>query len=442
VLLAKVGALFAAPILAVGVLNMVIGFTWPLVFHTPNAGFFMALRAWPAYWLTLLAGGAFCVFSILTLQGLAANLLPRQLFLRFSPFLQAATLCTVLTTYFLAPSFRTLAALTAPANQHALHCLPAYWFLGLFQQLNGSPHPALTPLATRAWCALALSALGAFTALLLSYFRTLPRIIEQPDLVPGRRRILAIPLGTSLPATITRFSLRTILRSRRHRMILSFYLGIGLAIVAGYLQAPGSNTFRSSISLKLPFLLVSLITIILTLLALRVVSAIPIHLPANWVFRITQTRAARHYQRGVRVAWLALGVLPVVLLLTVSFFSKSPPSQIAAHLAAIALLGAFLVELCLATFRKIPFTCSYLPGKGKIHFAFWAALFVFIRVLNDAAEHEARYLQRWSSTALLLGALGLMTLALAALSESHVRAQEELVFEEEESLETITLKLG
>lgn len=440
-LTAKVGAVFAAPLLAVGTLNVVIGLTWPLVFHAPG-GFLIALRAWPAYWLTLLAGTVFCVFSILTLQGLAATLLPRQLFLRVSPLLQAATLTLVLTTYFLAPSFRSPAALTAGANQAMLHVLPAYWFLGFFQQINGSQHAALAPLATRAWAALGLSTLGVFTALLLSYFRTLPRIVEQPDLVPGRRRRYPISLGRGLAGTITRFSLRTLVRSRRHRMILSFYLGIGMAFVAGYLKTPYAAAHSAAGGLDASFLLASLMTLIFTVLALRVVVAIPIDLRANWVLRITQIRPAGAYRRAVRIGWLALAVVPVVLLLTAGLLTGASRGQVAAHLATMALLGAFLVEMCLASFRKIPFTCSYLPGKGKIHFAFWASLFLFIRVLKDAAEFESRMLVRVSTTALMMLALAALTLSLRTLTGVLLAGEDELVFEEVDAVEMVTLKLS
>jgi hypothetical protein len=65
----------------------------------------------------------------------------------------------------------------------------------------------------------------------------LPKIIEQPDILPGTRTFSWSPyVGQALEGALTLFSLRTLLRSRQHRMILSFYLGIGLAIVVGYSQ--------------------------------------------------------------------------------------------------------------------------------------------------------------------------------------------------------------
>jgi hypothetical protein len=166
--LAKLAALFAAPALAVVALNIFTGLIWPLLFRASNSGFLGMLRALPAYWITISAASAFFVFTILTLQGLAANLLPRQLFLGLSAVLPAAAMCTLLSVYLLEPSLESPAALTDPQNQRLLEWLPSYWFLALFNQLNGSMHPALAPLATRAWIGLGVSALGTCAALLLS----------------------------------------------------------------------------------------------------------------------------------------------------------------------------------------------------------------------------------------------------------------------------------
>jgi hypothetical protein len=152
--LAKVSALFAAPALAVVALNSFSGLLWPLLFRSDNSGFVGMLRALPAYWFTIFAAAGFLILTILTLQGLAANLLPRQLFLRLSAVLQAAIMCILVSVYLLEPSLESPAALTSPQNQRLLAWLPSYWFLALFNQLNGSMHPALAPLAARAWAGL------------------------------------------------------------------------------------------------------------------------------------------------------------------------------------------------------------------------------------------------------------------------------------------------
>jgi hypothetical protein len=103
----------------------------------------------------------------------------------------------------------------------------SYWFLGLFQQLNGSP--ALALLAIRAWAGLAIAVGATAAAYALSYFRTLPKIAEQPDIVPGSRGGNWLPkFGNSVETAVVQFSIGTLLRSRQHRVVLAFIWVSGL----------------------------------------------------------------------------------------------------------------------------------------------------------------------------------------------------------------------
>ena len=90
---AKTAALFAGPGMAVLALNAVTGLLWPMLLTSGRGGWFGALRAWPAFWLTTAAASVFVFCGLLALQGIAANLLPRQIFLRASAAIQAVALC-------------------------------------------------------------------------------------------------------------------------------------------------------------------------------------------------------------------------------------------------------------------------------------------------------------------------------------------------------------
>ena len=94
---------------------------------------------------------------MLTIQGLG-QLLPRQIFLRFSSFFQMAFFVLLLTVYFLQPGFTDLETLTD--NQDILRWLPSYWFFGVFQQLSGPIRPELAFLPRRAWIGLAVAVSG------------------------------------------------------------------------------------------------------------------------------------------------------------------------------------------------------------------------------------------------------------------------------------------
>jgi hypothetical protein len=143
------------------------------------------VRSFASYWITMLAAGAFVYCCLLSLQGMAAQLLPRRGFLRVV-VLSAVGDILCPGDRLLPAAFAAVCAGGGPA-QPLLAWIPSYWFVGLFQQLNGSLHPALAPLAQRAWAGLGIA--GGITALAytLSYLRTMRQIIEEPDIVPGIR---------------------------------------------------------------------------------------------------------------------------------------------------------------------------------------------------------------------------------------------------------------
>jgi hypothetical protein len=236
--------------------------------------------------------------------------------------------------------------------------------------------------------------------------------------------------------------MRTLMRSRQHRMILSFYLGIAITIVLGYgkVTSVGFRPARDAISSW--FLFASMLMMILVVLALRVVASIPISLQANWIIRITQVRPAKDYQEGIRLSWLILGVTPVLLLIT-SFLIAAYPRWLAlGHFSVMMWLGILVVEACLYTFSKIPFTCSYLPGKAGIHVAFWVCAMLFIRLLNEAAEFEGQMLHRLLSCVVMILFVASAALGMRHLSESRAASTEELLFEEEYPAELTALKLS
>jgi hypothetical protein len=111
------------------------------------------------------------------------------------------------------------------------------------------------------------------------------------------------------------------------------------------------------------------------------------------------------------------------------------------HLSLMVLLGILLVELCLYTFPKIPFTCSYLPGKAQIHIYFWVGLLLCIKLLSQAAAFESRQLYRLAHCLIMLSAFAMAALVMRYLSGTRASSSEELRFEEEYSAPVTTLGL-
>jgi hypothetical protein len=441
--MAKFIAFLVAPGLGVIAMNIFVGIFWPIFFRSNNAGFLGTLRAWPAYWIAILLVSAFSVFTVLAFQGLASTLIPRQLFLRLSPFLQAAFVSICVGLYFLEPSLESPEALTSPHNQRLLEFLPSYWFLAIFNQLNGSFHPAFAHLERNGWIGISVAAFGACAALLLSYVLKMRALVEQPDIVPSATSVSWEPKWVSpLTQVLIFFTLRTSLRSRRHRMMLGFYLGLGGSCAVGYANRflGGFHSVDGTISVA--FLLITIVIMILTIFSLRTVAAIPISPLANWIIRITQVRPARDYHKAIRISWVALGLAPASLVTAVILVLAYPWAPALGHFLLLLSLGALLVELCLYTFQKVPFTCSYLSGKAQINFVFWACLMLILRLMADGAEIESRMLRHLRSFIGLVLIVAIAASITRYLNESRASSTDELQFEDEDSSELTSLKLN
>ncbi len=422
--LAKAAASASALGLTVFAFNAFPSVTLSFALASPEGGVLDLLlspdlyRSFTAYWITMLSAGGFLFGGVLCLQGLAAQLLPRRHYLRASALLQMAAFCLVVTVYFLQPPLASPPALTAPSNQRLLAWLPSYWFLGLFQQLNGSMHPAVAPVARRAWMGLAAVACGTPLACLLCFFRARFPIAEEPDILPAVRGGWLPCFGNAFQTAIAQFSVRTLLRSRQHRTILAFYLGIGFAITVLYLKA---NDARGQVPADLvpdpwrsggvALLASSIVLLSAWVVGTRVVFALPLDLRANWIFQVAPLRGGTECLAARRRALLALSVVPAWAGCAVLFFSAWPWKPAAGHLLILALLGIVLAELCLHGAQKIPFTCSYLPGRSDVHLTFWICTGLIMTLVKEAAEYEHRVLSspaRYAQVLLLLAAAGVV----------------------------------
>jgi len=406
--LAKAAAVATALSLTVGVVNLFTSLASPLGL-VPGGGAIPRLRMFGVYWITMLAAGAFNFGLVLTIQGIA-QLLPRQKFLRVSATLQIAAFFLFLSMYFLQLPFASPAEVLSTQNRRLIPWLPSYWFLALFQQLNGLSMPeALGALARRAWIGLGAAVGGSLASYLICYLRTLRKIAEQPDILPGSTALHWLPrFGGSLATAVVQFSIRTLFRSRRHRVTLSFYMGIAFAIVLLMAKDPALAGVRWH-EANLQTIAGSILVMCSAVAGIRVAFAMPIDLRANWIFRVMPVRGGGRTRAAVRRTLLTLAVAPVWLIAAAILFRMWPWQQAAEHLAVLGLIGIVVAETCLKNFRKIPFTCSYLPGKTHFHIAVIIYV-VFAFELGSGAEIErVALVEDHRSLAIMLVVFGVAT---------------------------------
>ena len=393
---AKLASLGAALALAIVAVNSFSGLICPFLIVPDAAGVFAAVRNFAAYWFVIVLACAFVFLLLIAVQGAAIGVLPHALFLRWSSLIQTAAFFAVLTLYFLTPPLASPHALAAPENRLWYEVLPSYWFMGLLQAMTGSRLPAIATLARRALAGVGLTALLAAAAYLLAYARQMRRTVEQSGITP--RRASATPWAGIIARVLARrpaerailaFIGRTLARSRQHRLILALYAGMGLAYVfsnAAYVMYHfradryGALEGREQTALGIP-----LILLFFLIVGLRVSFSIPIELRANWLFRLSDLSSSGVYLGAARKALLAFALAPVLVLSVPVYLAVWPWPRAFEHAAFLAALGLLIVELALTRFAKVPFTCSYLPGKANLKIMFgvyWGMLIMFSELVT------------------------------------------------------------
>jgi hypothetical protein len=252
-------------------------------------------------------------------------------------------------------------------------------------------------------------------------------------------------LGNSLGTALLEFSARTLLRSRQHRVVLAFYLGIGFTAVIFLLFVLTSRHLDrvthqvvvgpapNAPALVANVLVATLVMMCAAVFGTRVVFSVPLSLRANWIFRVTQVRPTREYLAAIRRPLFFLAVLPIWAGSAAVCFSILRWRVAAVHLAVLALWGTILVYLCLYEFHKIPFTCSYLPGRSRVNLVVLGAV-ALLNFLILGVEYERRALDDPKRYAPMLALL--LVAAVAARWRTvgwSSPEDDELQFEQEET---------
>jgi hypothetical protein len=437
ILLAKLSATCGLLGIAILSLNFASSCSWALVFGG-SAGYVGMARFFVSFWFTIVAASLFLYGAVLTIQGLTALLLTRKMFLRVSAALQLCAFAAFLGVYFLQPEFTSLQEMTDLANRWVLASSPTFWFFALLNQLNGSLPRELFWLAGRAWIALGIVIAGAAVSLLLSYLKTMKKTVEQPDLVPGAGGLhWTLRFGGALHTAIVTFCMRSLARSRQHRVVFAFFLSLVFAIALSWLRHEIAASGHEPISTD--FLIATFMMMSFAVLGLRGVFSLPISLNANWVLRITQLQPTQRYVAATRRALLLFAVGPILLVTALLSLNFRPWRDVQEHLVILALLGFLFVEFALYKFDKVPFTCSYLPGKTNVQVIFWGFAFLVTIFGITGAVYEHGALHDASKYATIAGVLLAASVGLGAVN--RLRAKSAVLYFEEMPQEVLT-RLG
>ncbi|HEX8712855.1 MAG TPA: hypothetical protein VF730_13340 [Terracidiphilus sp.] len=436
ILAAKLAA--SGSLLGVGVLalNLGIGLALPLVAGI-GWGFFRALAA---YWISAAGAAVFVYGAVLTVQGLTAALLPQLWYLRLSAIFQLAAFALFLSVWLFQPKFGSVSSLVRAQRQGILNRWPAFWFFALFGRVSGIFPFASPELARRAWVALAAVLLGLVLSLLLCYKRTMKKTVEEADLVPRKSSSAwTIPMGDSVQTAVVQFSMRSLARSRQHRVVYAFFLAIAFAVAVSTVTGVAKAHHVQPVTTG--FLMSTLVMLCLAVLGLRSIFSLPVSLKANWVLQVTQLSPSKHYIAATRRAMLAMATVPVWLTAAGLALFYRPWHQVGEHLLVLALAGSIFTDMSLIGVSRIPFACSYLPGKSNVQYAFWTYVLVFVPLALIFSSYEQSVLDRPLAYSLLVAELFIAALGLW-LFNRHRAKSAVLHFEELEPEVLTALGIG
>ena len=331
------------------------------------------LTAAVAFALSSLSASLFAALAVVAVHGLLVLFAPRARLLAFSGAVRGVLVGVLVL------SLPLVARLPAAAQAFAsdawwLPWAPPAWFVGLERWLLGDGRHAA--LAAEAALATVLVLIVSVASYILLYHR-FDQVMLQPAPSQGEggwSRSLDQWVGRApVRHAIRRFVSITIRRSVLHQgLIVGLLAGAGGFVLNSLLSVTGWNEPLDTRGRLFIFTLLwaPMAMMILAIPAIRLALSVPLDLRSNWVFRMTEDVAGRAEvaAANVRIV-LAFGVaVPLALIGPVQWWVLGPSAAVI--IALEALIGWLVVEWAMADWGRIPFTCSYIPGKGFVPHVF------------------------------------------------------------------------
>lgn len=369
--LAKLTAVAILVVVAIVAVNVITTFWFPIAIGGRRAQHPLLLRV-VTHAIASLAGCAFMCLAVMAVQGLTIVAVPAAWQRRTSVLVQGGMCVGLLLSLPLVIRIPAMEVSATTVLQPPLVWLPPSWFLGVQRWLlDGAAAGGYGRAAEFAGLAIAI-ALVLVASSYLALYRSAERLAGVAGADRRQRRVFSaivpVLLNRLPPQTvaIVDFIRAGIARSRLHQFVFIIVVASGIAILIAEIVAvvEGTSPFASRPGAALRAAVSAPLLVGLTMvLGLRAAIRWPIERSAAWIFRITEnpvTRAAVLNGTSLTIAlsaWSATMVTAAVLQPRV----LGSTWLLAAALTSMAVLA--LVEFLLIDWGRIPFACTYLPGK-------------------------------------------------------------------------------
>jgi hypothetical protein len=337
----------------------------------------MRVVAWA---LASTAASAFAFLAVVAVVGICTFALSRSRALSLTALTKSAILTVLILAaplvFQLPNQGRALAT-----GEGWLRLLPPAWFVGVEEVILGNRQWWFVALASRGLIALAVCTVlvAAFYVVLFKRFEHLllrPVRASRGSPPPrarvrsGRSRLARVFGVTPACRGVYRFTTTTLRRSQLHQGVL-----LGLAACGASLEVTrliGAGVIDAVRTSAAPRALIDIATwtpfavMFFSGLSMRASLALPLEHRANWIFRLTEDSSTRPEQMRAVTRAVTLWVAGVSLLATIPMLLLVPRSHAVTASAIVVVIAVLFVHAVLVDWRRIPFTCSYLPGKRLI----------------------------------------------------------------------------
>lgn len=395
--------------------------------------------------VVIFAANFFMFFMSVLLIGLLMATLGFKIFNRISVHIRALLMIVFvfLVIFFISesvgiPQSASSLPTLKETNSLFIYLFPPMWFVGLYETLIGNKDPLFSALANFAVLALIIPALAFFITALLSYRRYLRKMEEvkrkSPHLFGMKMFFInvfnAIFLRNPVQRVVFYFFGKTLKRSISHKMRLISYLAVSSGIILIMLTSRMSSLSALSVINK-TLLSVPLILSFFLLVGLRAVINIPVSLEANWIFKITERRDKRNYFSGFRKGIFFFTLVPMFLLLFVFYLFLWGWQDSLLHCLYGLVISYLMMEVYYINYYKIPFTCSYLPGKAKMHVLWIVYLLSFLVFVFFVSTIEYELWKKPSRFLIFYGVVFGLFILIKIYQNYFLYKKAEIIYEEE-----------
>jgi hypothetical protein len=343
------------------------------------------IRLGLAHIISALSGFMFVFLALMALRGLIAIVAGERIAARVAVTLQLLTVALFVEAFMFLPGVMNALSKQMLAGVDGIPPNPLLWFAGMYWWLADGASEWAT-LALMAGTA-TLGATALVVALSLGPAAWIGRRVLETSM---RERAGGYMIAARLLSNLTVasppvrgmfvFAIASLMRSRRHALVLASYLGLAIALSAvGLISARYAD--RYSLAEPSPYMLtVPMLLVFFLVFGLKAAMAIPTDVDANWPFRLAQP-TARQAAATARRLLLTLAIVPIVIGWTGVAMTLWGVSTALLNGLFVLVSGLALVEFAVGGSTKVPFASAHEPAASTMNTK-WFSYVCFLHVFG------------------------------------------------------------